>query len=57
MEGNVGVWASRFLRLSWLDNGEAAAEGQPPPGAFPKAFARLKGFCAAYSDACADRPG
>jgi hypothetical protein len=37
----VGVWASRFLRLSWLDNGEAGAEGQPPPGAFPKAFARL----------------
>jgi hypothetical protein len=32
------VWASRLLRLSWPDNGEAGAEGQPPPGAFPKAF-------------------
>jgi hypothetical protein len=32
------VWLSRFLRLSWDDNGEAGAEGQPPPRAFPKAF-------------------
>ncbi|HEY0908965.1 MAG TPA: hypothetical protein VGD75_01905 [Bradyrhizobium sp.] len=38
IEGNVGVRLSRFLRLSWDDNGEARAEGQPPPRAFPKAF-------------------
>src|SRR6202021_867357 len=38
MEGNVGVWTSRFLRLSAGDNGEAGAFGQPPRGAFPKAF-------------------
>jgi hypothetical protein len=25
IEGNVGVRASRILRLSWLDNGEAKA--------------------------------
>jgi hypothetical protein len=38
MEGNVGVRASRFWRLDGRDNGEAEAEGQPPPKAFPKAF-------------------
>jgi hypothetical protein len=39
IEGNVGVWLSRFWRLSCRDNGEAGAEGQPLPGAFPKPFA------------------
>jgi hypothetical protein len=38
IEGNVGVWVSRFRRLSARDNGEGRAEGQPPPGAFPKPF-------------------
>src|SRR3954453_15002322 len=32
IEGNVGVWASRFSRLSCPDNGEAQAGGQPAPG-------------------------
>jgi hypothetical protein len=38
IEGNVGVWLSRFCGSLGCDNGEAAAEGQPPPRAFPKAF-------------------
>jgi hypothetical protein len=32
------VWASRILRLSWLDNGEPGAQGQPLAAAFPKGF-------------------
>jgi hypothetical protein len=42
IEGNVGVWASRILRLMARDNGDARAGGQPARRAFPKAFARLK---------------
>src|ERR1700726_2730605 len=41
IEGNVGVWASRFWRLSWPDNGEAGPQGQPTRRAFPKAFVWL----------------
>jgi hypothetical protein len=41
IEGNVGVWLSRFRGSLGCDNGEAAAEGQPPPRAFPKAFREL----------------
>jgi len=36
IEGNVGVWASRLLRLMAGDNGEAGAGGQPPQGLFPR---------------------
>jgi hypothetical protein len=43
IEGNVGVWTSRLAALMERDNGEAGAEGQPPAGAFPKAFVRLMG--------------
>jgi hypothetical protein len=42
IEGNVSVWLSRFRGSLGCDNGEAAAEGQPPPRAFPKAF--IKAF-------------
>jgi hypothetical protein len=42
MEGNVGVWMSRFAAaLMAFDNGEAEAGGQPPVPAFPKAFTEL----------------
>jgi hypothetical protein len=47
MEGNVGFVASRFPRLSWADNGEAGAFGQPPQRAFPKAF--LEAFLEAFA--------
>jgi hypothetical protein len=36
IEGNVGVWASRFLRLMARDNGEAEAGGQPGRRLFPR---------------------
>jgi hypothetical protein len=42
--------AESLSRSLGCDNGEAAAEGQPPPRAFPKAFIKafvelLAGFC------------
>src|SRR5580692_5518051 len=52
IEGNVGVWVSRFRRLSARDNGEGRAEGQPAPGAFPKPFKEpFEGLFRGFSEA------
>jgi hypothetical protein len=57
IEGNVGVWLSRFRGSLGCDNGEAAAEGQPPPRAFPKAFIKpLLGFYRAFLARFAEAP-
>jgi hypothetical protein len=51
IEGNVGVWASRFWRLRCDDNGDGGAGGQPPAWAFPKAFAWVKRLLRGLPDA------
>jgi hypothetical protein len=53
MEGNVGVWASRDGGSQPCDNGEAGAGGQPPPGAFPKAFVTV--FMTAFKTGLSSR--
>jgi hypothetical protein len=58
IEGNVGVWGEAYAPLMDRDNGEAAAEGQPPPEAFPKGFmeAFIKAF-AGLTGRCESGPG